>query len=414
MIIRYSEPQNMVSYLQSRGRARKFNSTFIVMVPDNDDSARLKYERLRESEAAVKNIYQGRHDIATSTVVATIPEDLDIDDVTHRYQIPSTGALLTAGSAISLLNHLCALIPRDKYTRVLQPEYTGDFISTVTLPSALPIPRDKLAYTGAVRRTKREAKAIAAFEACKALHQLEVFDDYLLPVRKTSGELIEDADAQPVPEVNLVSEMMDVLVFDPWCPWIATDSVQAWVYTVILQNQPSLVGLVLMSKVDSLPLVSLDNEQIQLGHPCAVLLSCEEAKILHDYSILGICWCNTSKTMKTPLTCCLALLKEDGGLDFIQMKDTLERPTCPTVDSITFHDEDRILVQSKFEMGRPLIVRRLRDDLTPLSRPLLLDGAESEGVFETYLTFFEHKYSTKKYSARISETGPLLLVCSSI
>jgi endoribonuclease Dicer len=421
LIVRYDPLQNMVGYLQSRGRARRHDSTYIVMIPEGSYEDRLRYATMRDSEPGLRSLYQRRHTTKQpQTEEAEEPDDPADLTARARYEIPSTGAVLTFGSAISLLNNLCALVPRDKYTAVLQPRYTGDFMSTVELPSALPIPRERLTYRGAIRRTKREAKAAAAFVACKVLHQLGVFDDYLLPARKTTGAIIQDADGRNIPEVGHVSEMMEVLVCDPWTAWHLpseenTMSPDAWVHSILLGDaMEAQMGLITASPLGFPSQLSCELGHVQLSAPVQLRWpSGDELKLLDEYTTLGIRWCNTSRLIKTPLTCFLVPLDSDGQPDFEAMREAVRSPTRRNSAEITHEHEGHLLLQNKFGFGRPLLLRRLRDDLTPLSRPSPLDGPVTDGEFDTYVELLESIYGRGKRPVFIPWEGSMLLVRSS-
>ena len=404
----------MVGYLQSRGRARRHDSTYIVMIPEGSTDDQLRYITMRDSEQHLKSMYQLRHTAQNDQVEEAEEPDDPIDLAARdRYEIPSTGAVLTFGSAISLLNNLCALVPRDKYTAVLRPKYSGDFMSTVELPSALPIPREHLLYSGAVRSTKREAKAAAAFVACKALHQLRVFDDYLLPARKTTGAVIEDADGRSIPEVGHVSEMMDVLVSDPWTAWRLpedgnTINVDAWVHPIFLGAEESAkLGLVTASPLGVSTQVPCGLGHIHLSAPIPLRWSSgDELKLLDEYTTLGIRWCISSKSIKSSLTCFFVPLCPDCQPDFETIREAVRSPTCTRIVDLTHEHEDHLLLQNRLEYGRPLLFRRLRDDLTPLSQPSTPDGK-----FSTYVELFESLYARSKRPVVIPREGPMLLVC---
>jgi len=394
-----------------------FQSVYVIMVSEGeygDDAELMKYLQFRDNEGRIKSIYQERDQAGEISIEETKELEHEEDIAAReRYTTPA-GAILTVGSSIALLNNLCSLVPRDKYTKVLLPIYEGDFQVSIRLPSALPVPRDQLVFHGAHRRSKREAKAVAAFAACKALHALGVFDDYLLPAKKTTGEVIEDADGRLIPEV-IPNDMLDVLVHDPWCPLtpIGDESaaVQGWIYPILFPNQsyPQL-ALVAANDWGIQPSLPLDHAELTFGCPQAIRISAQWLEVLRRFTALGIHWCNTSKLIRHPLTCFLAIMNNNGSLDFNQMDALVKMPLQPALNRIAYQDEGRLLVQSKFEYGRPLLLRRLREDLSLFSRPCLADGASSEGEFNTYLELFEKEYSSKKYPARIPEDGPLLEV----
>lgn len=388
------------------------------MVPSDDykNLARGRYERLRFGEPVVRSLYQQRH--AVRILQKDEDEEEDPTDVLIReqYIIESTGAVLTYGSAVSLLNHLCALIPReDRFTKSFQPKYEGDFQVTVTLPSVLPIPRDRLRYEGGIRNTKREAKAAAAFAACKALYDpLKVFDEYLLPTRKTSGHEVRDADERLIPDVDRTNNLLDMLVCDPWLPW-NIDAGQitfvAWIHPLVFpEHDHSAMGLMTAGPLSApLPEVLVREGWICFTASRCVNLPCSVWQIAHAFTALGIKWCNTSKSVSGQLTCFLILLDTFGNPDFEQMQAKIDRPTREGVD-IKHLDANYALLQDRYQKGRPLILRELRDDLTPLSEPTFEDSPELMDLFSTYSEYFEFRYSNPRYRIPIPSEGALLSV----
>ncbi|OBZ75102.1 Dicer-like protein 1 [Grifola frondosa] len=100
-----------------------------------------RYRAFSESEPQLRMVYQMREDAAKKAEEAEEAEDHDDPaDILERerFVVPSTGAVLTYNSSISLLGHLCSLIPRDRFTPVQLPKYSGNNVATVRLPSSLP------------------------------------------------------------------------------------------------------------------------------------------------------------------------------------------------------------------------------------------------------------------------------------
>ncbi|KAG8831366.1 Dicer-like protein 1, partial [Serendipita sp. 399] len=219
-VCRFDPPKTLPQYIQSRGRARQAESSFIIMLEEGPSPERGKVEMLQIGEGLAKEIYDRKMDRLEDN---SLDDDatVDVDDFPEdRLLVEKTGASLTPADSISLLNNLCSLIPHDQYTRPLIPKYKIDpitFRCEVRLPSALPIPRDQLVYHSTpFSRSKRAAKRSAAFHAVKALYGLEVFDDYLLPIRRGKSDTIEDVDGKLPIDVSAIEPMMEVLVHDPW------------------------------------------------------------------------------------------------------------------------------------------------------------------------------------------------------
>ena len=85
-VVRWDMPQNMVSWMQSRGRARQERSSFVLMLSDT-----LEFEptvrKWKEQENEMTRLY-----IARQTYQAPLVDDEDDDeDGSLRFTVPSTG-----------------------------------------------------------------------------------------------------------------------------------------------------------------------------------------------------------------------------------------------------------------------------------------------------------------------------------
>ncbi|KAF8963391.1 hypothetical protein BDZ97DRAFT_1919826 [Flammula alnicola] len=161
-VIRWDPPQNMASWAQSRGRARKRRSTFTVMFEEGGKQHAdvAKWENLERQMVELYND-PSRDTSFVKDDEIIVDEEEDDDDM--EFRVGSTGALLTLHSAISHLTHFCAVIPNSSHVDnrplydIDPPEfpegwhsfdaqyqplvpYTGPYGSRVTLPRTLPLP----------------------------------------------------------------------------------------------------------------------------------------------------------------------------------------------------------------------------------------------------------------------------------
>lgn len=286
----------MVGYVQSRGRARQMQSTYVIMFGENEVDNIARYENLRDSETELRKIYQTlnalekKKEVDFSNVEKEEEDPLDIS-ARESYVVPTTGAKLTYSSSISLLGHLCATIRRDAYTQPLQPKYTGEivddkfFVAKVQLPKALPLSTRHLTYVGEKKRSKREAKRSVAFLAVKELHKLGVFDDYFSAMKPRKGEAVEDADGQAVAEINNVTPMMDVLVVSPW------KAGPPWLLQRIFLDGVSVSGLLTGCKLPEI-VMYLRGTHIELRRPEEQCLDLSEHQmnLVDKFTRMGIWW----------------------------------------------------------------------------------------------------------------------------
>lgn len=408
--------QGMVGYVQSRGRARRATSTFVVMIQQNNTSQRDNYLSLSESEPHIRRLYQSGTLVFNSGLMGgqIMDDDGDSSDYVYptdlakreRFVVPSTNAILTYNTAIGLLGHLCSLIPRDAFTPAQKPRYSGTFVSTVWLPSMLPLPPEHLVYQGPRKHSTKEAKRAVAFKAVKALHGLKIFDDHLLPVHAKAEPDICD-DPSLLDDVMDVPEIMDVVVLSPW-----TLGSRLWSHPVNVDGK-RIAGIITGTPLPPIELV-WDGAALTVGEAELVDLDSGEEyrirRLLQDYTELGLWWRVSARPRLTPLSCFLVPLAPDSCQpDFPAverlLKDPLVKldPTC--VDD---REYDHILVTNSMQYGRPFLLHKTRLDLTPLSKP---SAGDRETGFETFWEYF--KWVIRKRKGRppeIPTEGPLVEV----
>ncbi|EMD40161.1 hypothetical protein CERSUDRAFT_112373 [Gelatoporia subvermispora B] len=239
-VIRFDPPVNMVSWAQSRGRARRKKSTFILMFEDGGVHHKL-VQQWEDIEARMMALY---NDVSRDAASAPEPED-DEDDESEEYVVESTGAVLTLHSATSHLNHFCSVLPSAHHgdflpvydldppefpegwhvTREAVPIYTGPWGAKVTLPRALP--KDLRVFsTECVYGSKRSAHRHAAFKAYVALHKAGLLNDNLLPLTSVVEPDRDGEVKRLLEEVEKRASTANVtLQVDPWA---AEEDLSTW------------------------------------------------------------------------------------------------------------------------------------------------------------------------------------------
>ncbi|KAI2833763.1 hypothetical protein CBS12448_4855 [Aspergillus niger] len=151
LVVRFDLYQTLIQYVQSRGRARHFNSTYASMV----ERGNLEHEqRLLEVQDAEK------------------------DEGNRTFRIKSTGAKLTYHSATAILARYASSLQYEKefsaqVTYVVLP-INGAFVCEVILPEKSPI----RGLTGSPAMKKSIAKRSAAFDTCLLLRKNKLLDDH--------------------------------------------------------------------------------------------------------------------------------------------------------------------------------------------------------------------------------------------
>ncbi|KAJ7090340.1 hypothetical protein B0H15DRAFT_838200 [Mycena belliarum] len=413
LVVRFDALQHMVGYVQSRGRARCKTSNFVIMVEENNEAQLSKYKTFLEKEPELKATYQTREE---DNSVMGLSDDQGDEDIhpsdllqRERHVVASTGAVLTFDSAINLLSQLCALIPHDTFTPPHTPKYSGDFQATVQLPSCLPLPQQDLRFQGPRKCSKREAKRAVAFIAVKRLHELEVFDQYLLPVSGTpKGH--EDNESIPLLDVDGIPEMMQVCVKDPW----TIDCFhQLWIHSIFIENRrvagfitgtnlfPVEIDIGSQIRTTGGELVKFD-EDLELG----------QRELMRRFTKEGIWLRITASPVDLPLNFYLVPIADTGQPNFLVIRRLLASPRGESDwNGIDESDYGRLMVANLNLPGQLYLLQKIRNDLSPASIPP--DGsAEAQAGFTNYHDYWTQKWTGKPGSRKrppyIPESGSLL------
>lgn len=426
-----------MGFVQSRGRARHKDSTFVIMVEHGDETAIERYKRFAEIDSSSS--------VSAASAASETPTNLtagrgvgpDEDDEPNevdlaqreRFVVSDTKAVLSYNNAIDLLSRLCALIPTDNFTRTYKPAYitniaqTGYYVCSLTLPSALPLPHGHLKYTGPGKCSKKEAKRAVAFLAVKALHGLNVFDEYLLPARS-----IKDMEQDPEEstggatyiDVKQIPQMMNVDVRDPFVLGI-----KMWLHTIYVDGE-RVAGLVTGTHLPQVEL-SWEGTGVRTGTVEAVAFDEDPLKedwqrqVLQEFMAWGLWWCVTTRPLEGPLTCFLVpLVLHENQPDFELMERIVAIGLgCSDCTQLSEKDFGRLLCTNRWEHGRSFILHRIRYDLTPSS--MLPEGSMArEAGFTTYGQWLRARYKRKKFSVVLKddevlvEARRLKLQCSGI
>ncbi|KAG2047355.1 hypothetical protein BDR06DRAFT_95351 [Suillus hirtellus] len=260
-VIRWDIPDNMASWAQSRGRARRRRSSFVLMFESSgiDDARVAEFENL---EAQMTALYLA--DRASRPTVSSDDEEPDPDEPV--FKVKSTGAVLTPLLAVSHLNHFCAVIPNsvnlpiydidppdmpegwhsfDPATRVVPPPYPGPFGCTVTLPRRLPAGL-RIFSVNREYPTKQSAYRHVAYKAYLALYNANLLNEHLLPLTSTVEPDLGEEVKNLLKDVEKRSSMASVTSqMNPWQDEL-TDA--AWTATRIVI--PGFSPIRMLTRVD--------------------------------------------------------------------------------------------------------------------------------------------------------------------
>lgn len=176
-VIRFDLPKSVRSFIQSRGRARRPGSDYIIFLQRNNGKQENRLLELIRSEESMRAEALNRPQYPTS-VEKKRAEGMDF------YRVDCTGATVNTDSSISLIYRFCSKLPGDKYYSP-HPEFSfgniegedGLYVCRLILPPNGPF-RELL---GPPKRSQLLAKQSVCLEACKKLHHMEQITDHLLP-----------------------------------------------------------------------------------------------------------------------------------------------------------------------------------------------------------------------------------------
>lgn len=190
LVVRFDPSANVCSFIQSRGRARRQDSNFLLMV-DRGNASELSRMQKYLSSAELMREESLNH--------ASIPcQPLEYDEVDEIfYRVPRTGATVRLSSSVSLIYFYCSRLPSDgyfkPYPRCTIDEATGT--CTLQFPNSCPI------QSVTVEGNKKILKQLACLEACKKLHQMKALTDKLVPdIVVEEKELAQELEKEPYHE----------------------------------------------------------------------------------------------------------------------------------------------------------------------------------------------------------------------
>lgn len=183
-------PATLKSFIQRRGRARMSGSHFYLLT-NKEAQAKIKSTRDWETlEAEMKRYYE---DELREAQKLQVLEDSEAPDY-PELRVETTGARLTINDAKSHLQHFCATLASRRYVNY-HPDYIVEQIGVIPQLGASGLRKATVVLPISVPQSVRQAKSSrawvseknacmdAAFQAYKALYEIGLLDDHLLPLQ---------------------------------------------------------------------------------------------------------------------------------------------------------------------------------------------------------------------------------------
>ncbi|KAJ0245298.1 Endoribonuclease Dicer 1 [Hirschfeldia incana] len=205
VVMRFDLAKTVLAYIQSRGRARKPGSDYILMVERENVSHAAFLRNARNSEETLRKEAIERTDLSHLKDTSRL---ISIDSVPGTvYKVEATGAMVSLNSAVGLIHFYCSQLPGDRYA-ILRPEFSmekhekpgghTEYSCRLQLPCNAPFE----ILDGPLCSSMRLAQQAVCLAGCKKLHEMGAFTDMLLP-DKGSGQDADKADqdeeGEPVP-----------------------------------------------------------------------------------------------------------------------------------------------------------------------------------------------------------------------
>ncbi|KAI9644163.1 Dicer-like protein 2 [Ciborinia camelliae] len=234
LVICFSKPGNLKSFIQRRGRARQQDSKLVLLDAMGD-----KVIDWHELETNMRKMYED--EMRELQHIFEI-ETADEQSKDGRFlQIESTGARLDLDNAVAHLHHFCSVLTANEFVD-LRPEfvYSSDSGSKyvqakVILPLLVPGPL-RVHESRGIWLSEKGAAKDAAFEAYVALYKAGLVNDNLLPLM-VHDKVIDELTSEPVDTRASILEVKERL--DPWF-----DIARAWQEA---EHNPGIVRTSVMS-----------------------------------------------------------------------------------------------------------------------------------------------------------------------
>ncbi|KAJ3221055.1 hypothetical protein HK099_003811 [Clydaea vesicula] len=201
LVVRFDQFRSVINYIQSRGRARHQESKYICMLPKGDVEKLRIYKEILAKEVAMnkallESAAEDSRDADDEEDGNNTPYLLKPEEI---FTIPSTQAIVTIFSAISVLHRYCAMLPIEEFCSSV-PKFRFILVGDVRNDSQqckcvirLPfsVPPDCRVFEGPPCDSKRKAKQYACFLAIKNLYEAGELDGHFRPIQVEIAEAVK-------------------------------------------------------------------------------------------------------------------------------------------------------------------------------------------------------------------------------
>ncbi|KAL9651853.1 hypothetical protein ABK040_000200 [Willaertia magna] len=264
LVIRFDKFADYLrGYIQSRGRARKKDSVYIMMVDMQDDDQKAFCAQRKQLHRKMQELINKE---TTPFPYIDLNQNVNVGVQEPTYTT-SKGAKATLVSGIQLLNRYCSVLPclstdeRKPFFHTFGDSVSG-YTTKLMMPPNCPISNllissDSYNY---LCPSKVTSKRLSALKAIELLHQHGELDDYLFPIYGNNNSLGIDYDLIEKFDPSLsskrsVKKLPDIF---HWNSIEAQDegkesedSQKVYFYDILVNGLPSEFQLLLTKEIDS-------------------------------------------------------------------------------------------------------------------------------------------------------------------
>ncbi|PGG98382.1 hypothetical protein AJ79_08890 [Helicocarpus griseus UAMH5409] len=365
LVVCFDAVNNLRSFIQRRGRARKERSKFVMFL-DKDDESQVK--KWNSMEDVMKSMYE-----ADMRNLGDVMARENVEEEGDDYlRIESTGALLTLENARPHLEHFCATLHCTfTDTRPVfiteESKLDGTVTVKVILPSLLD-PEFRVIRGSKRWKTERMAERDAAFQAYAKLYKQGLVNENLLPVHWQLGDDLSPEVSEKRPSIMKVAGRIN-----PWTMIANRWGTAEILYQSVIEISSTSLRFPQMRMVLPIPLpcdISFDvfwNEENTFNislKPTALRLKADLAANAADvtYTLLSSAFANRMLSSRTDFSCLFLPAIEPTAEAIIKWCSSVQG-RIPASDSQNYDVEDFKmlgLVRPLDRIARPWMAERFR------------------------------------------------------
>ncbi|RAK79873.1 putative RNA helicase/RNAse III [Aspergillus fijiensis CBS 313.89] len=178
LVVRFDLYQTLIQYVQSRGRARHYRSTYAIMVEKYNPQHQGRLSEVRDAESIMQQFCEALPENRLLHGNDDLEKVLEKEAGKRTFTIQASGAKLTYHSAIAILARYASSLQyekeQDAKVHYVVLPVNNAFVCEVILPEKSPV----VGLTGSPEIRKSRAMQSAAFDTCIRLRKAGLLDNH--------------------------------------------------------------------------------------------------------------------------------------------------------------------------------------------------------------------------------------------